>query len=172
MITTPIDSPIEEKRISNSVLLLPRINEDMESSNNSRSLSEHEIATAQRIKDLEQQVLRLQRENEQLRSREQKNERQSSRESESCNISAFTGIEISPSASNALSRGQIERYSRQLLLQDGFGVEGQLKLLSSSVLIIGAGGIGSTGKYKSRPSLPNLRARRLPDLGGTTQVRP
>jgi hypothetical protein len=40
---------------------------------------------------------------------------------------------------------QISRYSRQLLLQDGFGVEGQRKLLSSSVLVIGAGGIGSTG---------------------------
>lgn len=43
-----------------------------------------------------------------------------------------------------LSAGDIERYSRQLLLQDGFGVEGQYKLLSSSVLVVGAGGIGST----------------------------
>lgn len=47
----------------------------------------------------------------------------------------------------ALSAAQIERYSRQLLLNDGFGVEGQRKLLSSSVLVIGAGGIGSTGVY-------------------------
>ena len=38
----------------------------------------------------------------------------------------------------------VERYSRQLLISGGFGVQGQLKLLSSSVLIIGAGGIGST----------------------------
>lgn len=44
-----------------------------------------------------------------------------------------------------LSRENIERYSRQLLLNDGFGVEGQRKLLASSVLVIGAGGIGSTG---------------------------
>mmetsp|Transcript_8092 Transcript_8092/g.18252 ORF Transcript_8092/g.18252 Transcript_8092/m.18252 type:complete len:639 (-) Transcript_8092:29-1945(-) len=39
---------------------------------------------------------------------------------------------------------QISRYSRQLLLNDGFGVTGQKKLLSSSILVIGAGGIGST----------------------------
>jgi adenylyltransferase/sulfurtransferase len=43
-----------------------------------------------------------------------------------------------------LTKDQIERYSRQLLLSDGFGVSGQLKLLSSSVLVVGAGGIGST----------------------------
>jgi len=45
-----------------------------------------------------------------------------------------------------LSNEQIERYSRQLILENGFGVEGQSKLLSSSVLVVGAGGIGSTGK--------------------------
>lgn len=39
---------------------------------------------------------------------------------------------------------QISRYSRQLLLTDGFGVTGQKQLLSSSILVIGAGGIGST----------------------------
>ena len=39
---------------------------------------------------------------------------------------------------------QISRYSRQLLLNDGFGVTGQKQLLSSSILVIGAGGIGST----------------------------
>mmetsp|Transcript_14944 Transcript_14944/g.41604 ORF Transcript_14944/g.41604 Transcript_14944/m.41604 type:complete len:277 (-) Transcript_14944:2457-3287(-) len=43
-----------------------------------------------------------------------------------------------------LNRDEVERYSRQLLLHGGFGVEGQLKLLKSSVLIVGAGGIGST----------------------------
>ena len=70
----------------------------------------------------------------------------------------------------SLTSDQIARYSRQLLLSDGFGVQGQRKLLSSSVLgerilydtrmcvlaltnsnpyhiknkVIGAGGIGST----------------------------
>lgn len=43
-----------------------------------------------------------------------------------------------------LSKDQIERYSRQLILEEGFGVEGQRALLSSSVLVVGAGGIGST----------------------------
>ena len=36
------------------------------------------------------------------------------------------------------------RYFRQLLLLDGFGVLGQHKLLPSSVLVVGTGGIGST----------------------------
>jgi adenylyltransferase and sulfurtransferase len=45
---------------------------------------------------------------------------------------------------NGLTREQIERYSRQLLLSDGFGVTGQARLQQSSVLVVGAGGIGST----------------------------
>jgi len=45
---------------------------------------------------------------------------------------------------SSMTSDQITRYSRQLLLNDGFGVKGQQKLLSSSVLVIGAGGIGST----------------------------
>ena len=44
----------------------------------------------------------------------------------------------------SLQPDQITRYSRQLLLNDGFGVSGQTKLLSSSILVVGAGGIGST----------------------------
>jgi adenylyltransferase/sulfurtransferase len=50
----------------------------------------------------------------------------------------------SPSFQGDLKAEHIERYSRQLLINGGFGVEGQLKLLNSSVLVIGAGGIGST----------------------------
>lgn len=46
--------------------------------------------------------------------------------------------------SEGLSSIHIERYSRQLLLRNGFGVQGQRKLLTSSVLVVGAGGIGST----------------------------
>lgn len=37
---------------------------------------------------------------------------------------------------------QIDRYIRQIILQD-IGVEGQYKMMSSSVLVIGAGGLGS-----------------------------
>lgn len=43
-----------------------------------------------------------------------------------------------------LSADHVERYSRQMITADGFGVGGQKKLLSSAVLVIGAGGIGST----------------------------
>ena len=42
----------------------------------------------------------------------------------------------------SLSREQLERYKRHLLL-DGVGPEGQSKLLDAKVLLIGAGGLGS-----------------------------
>ena len=41
-----------------------------------------------------------------------------------------------------LSNNQIERYSRNILLKE-VGIKGQEKLLSSKVLVIGAGGLGS-----------------------------
>jgi thiamine biosynthesis protein ThiS len=41
-----------------------------------------------------------------------------------------------------LTEGQIERYSRQIIL-DGVGGAGQEKLLAAKVLIVGAGGLGS-----------------------------
>ena len=40
------------------------------------------------------------------------------------------------------SKKQIERYSRQIILKK-IGIIGQKKLLNSSVLIVGAGGLGS-----------------------------
>ncbi|RNA02359.1 adenylyltransferase and sulfurtransferase MOCS3-like [Brachionus plicatilis] len=40
-----------------------------------------------------------------------------------------------------LSNAEIERYSRQLIIPD-YGIESQIKLKSSSVLIIGCGGLG------------------------------
>jgi adenylyltransferase/sulfurtransferase len=42
----------------------------------------------------------------------------------------------------ALSKEQIARYSRQLILPE-LGVRGQERLLASSVLLVGAGGLGS-----------------------------
>lgn len=42
----------------------------------------------------------------------------------------------------ALTKEQMERYARHLVLQEA-GMEGQQKLLQSKVLIIGAGGLGS-----------------------------
>ena len=42
---------------------------------------------------------------------------------------------------NALNSSSIERYSRQIILKD-LGPTGQKKIVKSSVLIIGAGGLG------------------------------
>ena len=42
---------------------------------------------------------------------------------------------------NALNSSSIERYSRQIILKD-LGPTGQKKIIKSSVLIIGAGGLG------------------------------
>jgi adenylyltransferase/sulfurtransferase len=41
-----------------------------------------------------------------------------------------------------LSNDEIERYSRQLLFQK-FGVQGQLLVRATKVLVVGAGGLGS-----------------------------
>ncbi|GAA7526169.1 hypothetical protein JP0013_07060 [Helicobacter pylori] len=43
-----------------------------------------------------------------------------------------------------LSRLEKERYLRHIMLED-VGEEGQLKLLKSSVLVVGAGGLGFSG---------------------------
>lgn len=54
------------------------------------------------------------------------------------NDSPSTGV----SSNGQLSANMIYRYSRHLLLPS-FGVEAQANLLNSSVLVIGAGGLGS-----------------------------
>src|SRR2546430_15448781 len=41
-----------------------------------------------------------------------------------------------------LTKDQMERYSRQTILEE-VGLQGQRKLLDSKVLIVGAGGLGS-----------------------------
>lgn len=47
---------------------------------------------------------------------------------------------------SGLREDQLSRYERNILLK-GMGVEGQKKLLDSSVLVIGAGGLGSPVAY-------------------------
>ena len=51
----------------------------------------------------------------------------------------------------AMEADQINRYSRQILLT-GVGEEGQLKLLRSKVLIVGAGGLGVLSPFTLRPA--------------------
>lgn len=96
-----------------------------------------------RIKILEDRIRALESENTRLRS-QQKNAAELIKNDNAQIMSQVLLESPLPMAEN-LSRDQIERYSRQLLLEEGFGVKGQLKLLSSSVMIVGAGGIGSTG---------------------------
>ena len=100
------------------------------------------------IKELRERVRLLEEENARLRSSNKEmncNERSKTFGTrEEIKSEGITGTNCSFIGS--LGPDQIERYSRQLLIQGGFGVEGQLKLLNSSVLIVGAGGIGSTGK--------------------------
>jgi adenylyltransferase/sulfurtransferase len=88
----------------------------------------------ERIRKLELRIAQLEQENRELRASDQHRNETASKEV------------LSPPEGplKVLSKDQIERYSRQLLLNEGFGVAGQLKLLSSSVLVVGAGGIGST----------------------------
>ena len=57
-------------------------------------------------------------------------------------VSPSLPISLSPPHSNTISRPELHRYSRQLLLP-GFTLEHQQKLKSARVLIIGAGGLGS-----------------------------
>ena len=45
--------------------------------------------------------------------------------------------------SNKISKEEIERYSRQMMLPD-IGLKGQNLIKSAKVLVIGAGGIGSS----------------------------
>ena len=79
----------------------------------------------------------------------------------------------------SLTQDQKERYSRHLLVPE-IGLEGQLKLLDSKVLLLGAGGLGSpTGALprgrRGRDDRPRRRRRRRcvqPAAPGDPQHRP
>ncbi len=99
------------------------------------------------IEELRERIRLLEEENARLRSSKEK-EKNAVNSSGAGNASGSAILETSGNSSfvGLLEPDQIERYSRQLLLHKGFGVEGQSKLLKSSVLVVGAGGIGSTGE--------------------------
>ena len=57
---------------------------------------------------------------------------------------------------NQLNKKIVERFSRQIILKD-IGILGQKKILSSKVLIIGAGGLGSpVAEFLSRAGIGSL----------------
>lgn len=66
---------------------------------------------------------------------------------------------------------QIERYSRHIILKE-IGVKGQKKLLSSKVLIIGAGGLGApAAMYLAAAGVGTIgiAETRLPQRASTKQ---
>jgi adenylyltransferase and sulfurtransferase len=113
--------------------------------------SKDNVVYQSRIQELELQCLSLKQENESLRISNQEFRATIDGHHATMALKQQGNTQIDevhdPSGSHhveKLTMDQVVRYSRQLLLQDGFGVKGQCKLLSSSVLVVGAGGIGST----------------------------
>ena len=119
------------------------------------------VEQSSRILELEREVARLREENERLLTLSPQNSNgghteRSQLEIISNNTTNSISVDQQQQQEQAyqpqgplppvtkLTPAHIERYSRQLLLPRGFGVTGQHKLLSSSVLVVGAGGIGST----------------------------
>ena len=57
---------------------------------------------------------------------------------------------------NTLNKKEIERFSRQIILKD-IGILGQKRILSSKILIVGAGGLGSpVAEFLSRAGIGTL----------------
>ena len=118
----------------------------------------------ERIRALEAQVERLETENRNLRaattrrvavttSRSSSEEEEEQEVSSAPAVSEHAAIESSSSPPLMLTKDEVERYSRQLLVTGGGtdscasilgSVAGQCKLRQAHVVVVGAGGIGST----------------------------
>ncbi|PKA50542.1 Adenylyltransferase and sulfurtransferase MOCS3 2 [Apostasia shenzhenica] len=100
--------------------------------------------------DIIREIEKLKVEKEEIENRISKLEAQLDRkpdetahlEASQCCSNVQTVLDGHRSSSNGLTPEMIYRYSRHLLLPD-FGVEAQLNLARSSILVIGAGGLGS-----------------------------
>src|SRR6202171_4653802 len=74
----------------------------------------------------------------------------------------ITGTPAVPDTGLALSKQEIQRYSRHLIMPE-VGMEGQLKLARAQVLMIGAGGLGAPlGLYLAAAGARPARALRAP----------
>ena len=107
---------------------------------------EHKYAA--RIHDLEKKISAMKREKDESKTKTKTKTKTIATDIDPTTSSADHADEcddeIINSRVSSLTADQVARYSRQLLLNDGWGVRGQQQLLASSVLVIGAGGIGSS----------------------------
>ncbi|XP_009415961.2 adenylyltransferase and sulfurtransferase MOCS3-2 isoform X2 [Musa acuminata AAA Group] len=108
-----------------------------------------EIGSGSSGADLLREIERLRSDKEELESRIHLLEAQikprgaaEKDKSGSCSLSSLSCPQMNGATISGLSPEMIHRYSRHLLVPD-FGVEGQLKLSKSSILVVGAGGLGS-----------------------------
>eukprot|EP00164_Ancoracysta_twista_P014934 GFYU01024491.1.p1 GENE.GFYU01024491.1~~GFYU01024491.1.p1 ORF type:complete len:448 (+),score=95.75 GFYU01024491.1:136-1479(+) len=89
----------------------------------------------------EVEITQLRKENEELKAQLKALQKEASQKP-ALPTSPTTKLSAVPACA-ALDNEQIRRFSRHLLMPE-LGVEGQKKLLSSSVLVVGAGGLGSS----------------------------
>ncbi|KMZ66770.1 Adenylyltransferase and sulfurtransferase MOCS3-1 [Zostera marina] len=96
---------------------------------------------------IEEEINKLQVEKLRIESRiislqSQLNQNGQQKQLDDKNLSGWKTTSSPPYGDHGLSKELIYRYSRHLLLPD-FGIQGQANLLNSSILVVGAGGLGS-----------------------------
>lgn len=93
------------------------------------------------LENLKSEIERLRRENLSLRNKVKEYEEQSSSFKELPGVEENHNLAYQKYVSHHLNADDLERYGRQLILNE-IGVKGQEKILNSKVLIVGAGGLG------------------------------